>query len=146
MNDKELRTWVARRLKALRVDMMERNPELSSIKNFAKKAKLSPEHVYKVERGGSSPTVETLNSWLLACDTDLPEFFSKMLSKKDLAIMTAGVASEADKIRILADGLDYAQTHRIISDTADHVVDFLKLLEKKTGRRGRTSGSDSPGQ
>lgn len=76
---KKLREWLRVRLEDLRDHS---NPSLNN-KEFAKKAGLSVEHYYKLLRGGSSPTVETLADWLSACGTNLPRLFAEMEAGND---------------------------------------------------------------
>lgn len=54
---------------------------------FSKKARTSVSNLYKVERGDSSPTVETLHHWLMACNTNLARFFEPLLTTEDRGIL-----------------------------------------------------------
>src|SRR5262245_2368072 len=83
---RRLRDWIRKRLRDARCAAFNTAPE------FAAAAHISVRHVYKIENGISSPTVETLAAWLKACDTDLAEFFrplannARLLSEQDRAI------------------------------------------------------------
>lgn len=134
MDARTLREWIRAELKARRLDYMHtkgRTAGVTSVAKFAKRAKISVEYVYKLERGESSPTAETLNDWLAACDVSLYEFFQKLISEAELSEVDKHSRDDAEVLRVLRKGMSYGPSRGMVVDTAGHVSEFLKLAEKQ---------------
>lgn len=134
MDDKELRRWVGARLSELRMSRTRsQSPELS-VRQFARLAGISPRHVYKIEAGESSPTIETLNNWLRACDSTLGQFF--------IALLASGPTTQRRKaedraLEILRRGFMFPLTRKIVFDSAATVREYLDVV-KPTRLRGKS--------
>jgi transcriptional regulator with XRE-family HTH domain len=134
MDNQELRQWIRTRLSELRAARMRsESPELS-VKQFARLAGMSPRHVYKIEAGESSPTIETLNNWLVACNSSLGQFF--------VALQTSEATDrqrrvEDQAIESLRRGFMFPLTRKIVLDSAATVREYLAVV-KPTRSRGRS--------
>lgn len=126
----KLRDWVKAELKALRLNYMD-SAGVTSVEKFAVRAKISKEHVYKLERGDSSPTVETLNDWLIACDTSLYVFFQRLLLESEIDEAKKLSKDDVDVLRTLREGLSHTTTRRLVTDCAGHVSDFLRIGKRR---------------
>src|SRR5688572_26384947 len=82
--DKKLGGWVARELKQLRKTYMDTHG-MTNVQQFADLIPLSKRHIYQLESGESSPTIETLAQILRTCNSNLVEFFNKMATRAELA-------------------------------------------------------------
>lgn len=94
MTDSELRDWIRFRLEALR------NGSGMPANVIAKKAGMSEEHIFKLERGGSFPTVRMLNKLLAAYGINLGVFFAPLVSAHERKLSKEDQAAH--------DALDYA--------------------------------------
>jgi transcriptional regulator with XRE-family HTH domain len=123
MTDAELRDWIRLRLAALR-----RGTRLPKLE-FAKRAKISPRHINKLEDGDSSPTVETLHNWLLACGTNLARFFAPLLDRDDKQLTKEDRAAH--------DGLDWALAQpRKAPGVRLMMAEFVSEWRSKHARKG----------
>jgi transcriptional regulator with XRE-family HTH domain len=133
MDNQELRQWIRVRLAELRAARTRsESPELS-VKQFARLAGISPRHVYKIEAGESSPTIETLNNWLVACNSTLGQFFIALLASD---ATNRQRKTEERAIELLRRGFMFPLTRKIVLDSAATVRDYLDVV-KPTRSRGK---------
>ena len=125
--DTKLAGWVARELEQFRKTYMDEHG-IASVQQFASLVGVSKRHIYQLEKGVSSPTVETLSQILKTCNSSLVEFFCKMASRAQLAEIDNASAVEREWITTLISGLSHPKTRRHVEDAARNVRELLSLL------------------
>jgi transcriptional regulator with XRE-family HTH domain len=133
MDNQELRQWIRMRLSELRAARMRSESPGLSVKQFARLAGMSPRHVYKIEAGESSPTIETLNNWLAACNSSLGQFFTALQASE---ATNRQRRAEDEAIESLRRGFMFPLTRKIVLDSAATVREYLEVV-KPTRLRGK---------
>lgn len=124
---------IGERLRILREDVRRLSPEELSRKTKpkgAKKPKISPSYIRRIERAQNAVTIETLRMLLTALDTNLGVFFEFM-------IPATGVVAASDRkwIRILQRALD--------GPNRKHVEGTLRLIEEANVRAQATAKNNN---
>jgi transcriptional regulator with XRE-family HTH domain len=128
MVDEKLRQFVAREVKHMRIIYSETHGGLSQEK-FADKVGIAWKTISNIEKGEQVPGVDTLNQIVTACDSNLAEFFSNVITRTELASIKLTDKDETRWIESLIRGLSNPKTRRIVQNSAESVSEFLALLE-----------------
>jgi transcriptional regulator with XRE-family HTH domain len=123
--DEKLAKLVGRALNNLRVTYCEVNHV--TMEKFAKKVGVSKKHLYALEAGKSSPTVNTLNSILKACNSDLLDFFYRLVTHGRLAEIKLKTSEDERLIKIMISGLGHPKGRILVESAAAGVSAFLDL-------------------
>lgn len=116
-------SFVARHLYNLRHDYSTAHD--ITVDEFAARVGVSKKHLYALERGEGSPTVATLNKILQACDTDLVEFFHRLITHAKLADIEAKSAEDERIVSLLVEALSNARARVVVEGAAASVAAFF---------------------
>lgn len=129
--NEKLKIWVARELKHLRLNYMEAHG-MTSQDQFAEYIGIEKRSLYNWETEEHFPSLDLLNTIVTKCDSNLAEFFSKLVTRTDLATIERASKEEEDWIDDLVKGLSNPETSKLVRQTAETVRKLLQLLEARS--------------
>lgn len=130
VDDAKLKEWVARELFHLRKTWMDANGYTSQEK-FADLVGLPWKTIDNIENQRHTPGVDTLNHIVVACDSNLAEFFQRVVTRMELASIQRESREETALIEVLVKGLANPKTKKVVALTAEAVGEILSALESQ---------------
>lgn len=127
--EERLASFLKRHLRNLRQDYCAAHD--ITVDEFAARVNVSKKHLYALERGESSPTVRILNRILEACDTDLIEFFHKLITHAKLADIEAKSAEDERIIKLLIGALSSSRARVVVEGAAASVTAFYESEDEQ---------------
>jgi transcriptional regulator with XRE-family HTH domain len=120
---KRIAKFVARHIANLKADYCLAHKVTVDV--FCKRAGLTKKYLYELMNCEASPTVDKLNHMLLACDTNLAEFFDTIVTHAKLANIEAKSATDRAIIEVLASALSHPRARAVVEGAAAAVEGFL---------------------
>ncbi len=122
--DKKLADWLGWQLQCLRKTYCHAHGITMDV--FAERVGMSKKRYYELERSeDGSTTVAKLNGILEACDTDLSEFFSRLITHAKLADIQVKYEKDEELISNLVKALSHPRARSVVEGAAVAVATFL---------------------
>lgn len=120
--------WISRELRHMRLTYMDAH-KIPRQEDFAAHVGITWKTIDNLENGKNAPGLPTLNQIVTACDSNLAEFFAKMVTRADMLAIAKLNAKEHEAIEVLVKGFSHPLTKRAILAVASMTKDFLSLIE-----------------
>lgn len=122
--EKELKDWIARTLDYTIQTYIRANGPMSQ-DAFAERVPIGWKSIDNIIKGKHFPGIDTLNSIVIAADSNLAEFFSRMVTRMELAGIRRDTEDEREMIVTLIRGLASPKTKGLVQALAAHVGEIL---------------------
>lgn len=128
---RSLKLWIARTLDYTVRTYMQVNGPMSQ-DAFAEKAGIGWKSIDNILKRKHFPTLDTLNQIVVAADSNLAEFFSRMVTRMELASIEHEARGERSMIETLVLGMSNPKTRGIVQALSQHVGELLERSEVRS--------------